>query len=105
MDQETIAHIMAIEQDAAKLHDDARRKGAQMIEEAEKTSADSREKTLDRAHHKADQIVAKGHEEAEVERARIIASAGAEAQHLETMAAQNLELAVNFILAQITRRE
>ncbi len=104
MSQETIAQILAIEQRAAHLHEDARRQAAQIIAEAEKAAA-LREQALAEACQQADQIVAAGRVAAETERTRIIAQAEAEAQRMESLAAQHHARAVQFVLDRVAGRQ
>jgi vacuolar-type H+-ATPase subunit H len=96
--QETITQILAIEEQAVQIHDDARRQADHVTAEAKKTATSVREQTLDK-------IVAEGQHTAEVTRGRIIAQAEAEAQHMENVAAQHLDRAVSFVLDQIAGRE
>ena len=105
MSQETIARILAIEQEAAKVHDDAQRQAVRMIKEAESAAAALREQTLTQARQQAGQIVAAGQEAAEAERSRAVAQAEAEAQRMETLAADHFDQAVNFVLDRATGRE
>jgi vacuolar-type H+-ATPase subunit H len=103
--QETITQILAIEEQAVQIHDDARRQADHVTAEAKKTATTVREQTLDTIRRQAEQIIAEGQHTAEVTRSRIIAQAEAEAQHLENVAAQHLDQAINFVLDQIAGRE
>jgi len=103
--QETIARILAIEQEAAKVHDDAQLQAARLIEEAEQAASALREQTLAQARQEAEQIVTTGQEASEAERSRIVAQAEAEAQRMETLAADHFDQAVNFVLDQVAGRE
>jgi len=103
--QETIAHILAIEQEAAKIHDDAQHQAAHLIEEAEKAASALREQILAQARQEAEQIVATGREATEVERSRAVAQAEAEAQRMEALAARHFDQAVNFVLDQVAGRK
>lgn len=105
MSQETIARILAIEQEATKIHDDAQRQAAHLIEEAEKAASALRGQTVAQARQEAEQIVARGQEAAEAERARAVGQAEAEAQRMETVAARHFDQAVNFVLDQVAGRE
>ena len=105
MSQETIARILIIEQEAAKIHADAQVQAAHLIEEAEKAASTSREQTLAQARQEAAQVVTAGQEAAETERSRAIAQAEAEAQRLETLAARHFDQAVNFVLDRVTGRK
>lgn len=105
MSQETITQILAIEEQAVQIHDDARQQAERVTTEAKKTATTVREQTLDNIRRQAEQITAEGQHTAEVTRGRIIAQAEAEAQHLENVAAQHLDLAVSFVLDQIAGRE
>jgi vacuolar-type H+-ATPase subunit H len=105
MSQETITQILAIEEQAVQIHDDARLQADRMTSEAHRTATAVREQTLDNIRQQATQIAAKGQHTAEVTRGRIIAQAEAEAQHLENVAAQHLDQAVSFVLDQIAGRE
>jgi vacuolar-type H+-ATPase subunit H len=103
--QETIAQILAIEEQAVQIHDDAQRQAEHVTEEAKKTATEVREQTLDNIRQQAEQITAEGQHTAEVTRSRIIAQAEAEAQHMENVAAQHLDRAVSFVLDQIAGRK
>jgi vacuolar-type H+-ATPase subunit H len=103
--QETISQILAIEEAAVQIHDDAQRQAEQVTAEAKKASTTVREQTLAHMRQQAEQIAAEGRQAAEVSRARIIAQAEAEAQRLENLAAQHLDRAVSFVLDQIAGRE
>ena len=103
--QKTVARILAIEQEAAKIHDGAQRQAAHLIEEAEEAASALREQILAQARQEAEQIVAAGREEAEAGRSRAVGQAEAEAQHMETVAARHFDQAVNFVLDQVVGRE
>jgi vacuolar-type H+-ATPase subunit H len=102
--QETIAQILAIEEQAVQIHDDAQRQAEQVTAEAKNTASTVRDQTLTHMRQQAEQIAAEGQHAAEVSRARIIAHAEAEAQHMENVAAQHLDRAVSFVLDQIAGR-
>jgi vacuolar-type H+-ATPase subunit H len=103
--QETITQILAIEEQAVQIHDGAQRQADRVTAEAKKTVTAVREQTLAHMRQQAEQITAEGQHAAEVSRARIIAQAEAEAQHLENVAAQHLDQAVSFVLDHIAGRE
>ncbi len=105
MSQETITRILAIEQEATKIHDDAQDQAGHLIEEAEKEASALREQTLAQARQEAAQVVTAGQEAADAERSRAVAQAEAEAQRLETLAARHLDQAVNFVLDRVAGRE
>lgn len=105
MSQETIARILAIEEEAVKVHDDAQRRAARMVEEAQEATSALREQTLAQAHQQADQIAATGREATQAERAHIIAQAEAEAERMETTATPHFERAIQFVLDQVAGRE
>ena len=105
MSQETIARILSIEQEASGIYAEAQRQAAKLIEEAEESASVLRGRTLAETHQQAEQILATGREAAEAERARIIAQAKAEAQHIENLATQHFERALNFVLGQVAGRE
>jgi vacuolar-type H+-ATPase subunit H len=105
LSQETIAQILAIEQRAVQIHDDAQRQAAQVLAEAEKAAAVSREQALAKARQQAEQIVAAGREVAGAERARIVAQAEAEAEQMESVAAQRFDRAAQFVLDQVAGRQ
>ena len=105
MSQETIARILAIEQEATKIHDDAQVQAARIIKEAEQAASALREQALAQARQQADQITATGQETAEAKRSRAIAQAEAEAQSLETLAARHFDQAVNFVLDRVAGHE
>jgi vacuolar-type H+-ATPase subunit H len=105
MSQETIAQILAIEEQAVQIHDDARREAERVTQEAKKTASTVREQTLANMRQRAEQLVTEGQQTAEVTRSRIIAQAEAEAQQMENVAAQHLDRAVKFVLDEIAGRE
>jgi vacuolar-type H+-ATPase subunit H len=105
LSQETIARILSFEGEAARVHDDAQRQAAHIIEGANKAAVDLREQALTQAHQQAQQITAEGQKAAQAERARIIAQAEVEAQRMETMAARHFDHAMDFVLNQVTGRE
>lgn len=104
MSQETVAQILAIEQNAARLHDEAEQQAADLVVEAKKAADLLYQQELEHARQQAEAIIAAGKEKAEVEHARIIAQANADAQRLDTLAAKNLEHAVDFVLSRIISR-
>ncbi|MEJ5312071.1 MAG: hypothetical protein WHX52_20075 [Anaerolineae bacterium] len=101
MSQETITRIFAIEKAAAKTYSDAQQQAAELIAEAEKAAISIRNRGLQLAQQDAEQINAAGKQQAEVENALILAQAGADAQHLDAIAAKNLDRAVDFVLARV----
>jgi vacuolar-type H+-ATPase subunit H len=101
MSQETIARIFTIEKAAAKMHSDAQQQAAELVAEAEKAAISIRDHSVKLAQQEAERIIATGERHAEVENARIIAQAGADAQRFDTIAAKNLDLAVDFVLARV----
>jgi len=103
--QEIITQILAIEEQAVQIHDDARQQADRVTTEAKKTATTVREQTLTHMRQQVEQIAAEGQHAAEVTRGRIIAQAEAEAQHLENVATQHLDRAVSFVLDQIAGRE
>ena len=105
MSQETITQILAIEEQAVQIYDDARLQADRVTSEAQRTATTVREQTLDNIRQQAEQIGAEGQHAAEVARGRIIAQAEAEAQHLENVASQHLDQAISFVLDQIAGRE
>ena len=104
MSQETITRILAIEEAAVKLYQDAQDQAAGIIADAEKSASVVREQTLANVHQRAEQIAAEGRQTAEIERTRIIAQAEAKAQRLESLAEQNFERATDYVLDQIVGR-
>jgi len=104
LSQETIAQILAIEQRAVQVHEDARRQAAQIVAEAEKAVTALREQTLAEARQQAEQIIAAGREVAEAERARIVAQAETEASQMESAAVQHQARAVQFVLDRVAGR-
>jgi vacuolar-type H+-ATPase subunit H len=103
--QETIARILAIEQEAVSIHDDARRQAADLIEEARQAASALRERTLAQAREEAGRILTTGRAAAGTERSRIIAEAEAEAQRLEALTTRHFDRAVSFVLDRVTGRE
>ncbi|MCD6344673.1 MAG: hypothetical protein J7M17_03600 [Anaerolineae bacterium] len=105
MRQETIERILNIEQDAAKIHDEAQLKATQLVAEAQKSAATLREQVVSEARQQAEQLTTTTQESLEAERAQLMERAEAEAQQLETLAAQHFDQAVNFVLDQVVGRE
>ncbi len=101
MSQETIARIFAIEKAATKAHNDAQQQAAELVAEAEKAATGIRTHSLELAQQEAEHIITTGEQQAEVENARIIAQAGADAQRLDVIAAKNLDRAVDFALSRV----
>ena len=63
------------------------------------------EHTLAQARREAENIVTRGREAAEAERARIIAQAETEAQRIEALAERHFDSAVRHVLDQVAGRE
>lgn len=105
MSQEAITRILTVEQNATRMHDEAVQRAADLVTEAEKAAILYKRQSLSAAQEQAQQILDEGKEKAEIERARIIAQAGADAQLLDTLATKNLERAVDFVLSQIIGHE
>jgi len=105
LSQKTIARILIIEQEAAKIHADAQDQAACLIEEAEKAASTSREQTLAQARQEAAQVVTAGQEAADAERSRVVAQAEAETQRMEALAADHFDQAVNFVLDRVAGRK
>ena len=105
MSQEAITRILAVERSATQMHEDAVQQAAELIAEAEKATSAFKRQSLTEARKQAAKILEAGRERAEIERARIIAQAGADAQRLDTLATHNLERAVDFVLDRIIGHE
>ena len=105
MSHEAITRILNVEQSATRMHDDAVQKAAELVAEAEKTASAFKRQSLTHAQEQAAKTLEAGKERAEVERARIIAQAGADAQRLDTLATKNFQRAVDFVLNQIIGHE
>ena len=105
MSQETVARILAIEQKATKLHDEAQQQAADIIAKAQAAADLLHQQEIKRAHQQAEDILAAGKEKAANERTQIIGQAEAEAQRLNATATKNFERAVNFVLTQIVAHE
>ncbi|HQE91497.1 MAG TPA: hypothetical protein PLQ66_01740 [Anaerolineae bacterium] len=101
MSQDTITRIFTIEKAATKMHSDAQQQAAELIAVAEKAALNLRDHRMKLARQEAERLIAAGEQQAEAENARIIAQADAEAQRLEATAAQNLDRAVDFVLARV----
>ncbi len=104
MNQETIARIMSIEQEAAKIHDDAQHQAEHLIAEAEKTASVLRKASLMQARQDAEQQLGAARAAAEAEYARILAQAETEVQTLEALTSSHFEDAVAFVLGQLSRQ-
>jgi len=102
MSQETVVRILAVEEDAVKIHDEAQHRAAGLIAEAEKAGARVYAQRMAQAQQQAGRIIAAGQEKAEAERAWVLAHAVSEAQRLDASAAKNLPRAVEFVLTRIT---
>lgn len=101
---ETIARILAIEQEAAKIYDDAQHQAAHRVAEAEKMASVLLEATATQSEREAENQVNAARAAAEAEYARVLAQAEAEAQAFELRASSNVEAAVAFVLEQISRQ-
>ncbi|MDX9955579.1 MAG: hypothetical protein RBT75_15880 [Anaerolineae bacterium] len=101
---ETIARILAIEQEAAEIYDDAQHQAAHRVAEAEKTASVLLEATVTQSEREAENQVNAARAAAEAEYARVLAQAEAEAQAFELRASSNVETAVAFVLEQISRQ-
>ena len=104
MSQEKITQILAIEHAAVKIYDDTQQEAERLTEEAKNSAHLVREQTLTHARQQATQIAAQSTQTAEIESARILAQAEAQAQELERVAAENLDRATRFVLDRITGR-
>ncbi|MBN1874456.1 MAG: hypothetical protein JXA33_09525, partial [Anaerolineae bacterium] len=93
--------MLASEREAVEVVADAKRQAAKIIADAEQTASQLQTTTLEEARRQVKQIMLTGRIEAETERARIIAHAEGEAQHIETLAAYHLDKAVDFVLRQV----
>lgn len=105
MSQEAITRILAVEQRATRMHGDALQHATELITVAEKAALALRKQGVIQAQQQAQQVLEAGRERAEIERARIIAQAGADAQLLDTLATKNFSRAVDFVLEQIIGHE
>ena len=105
MSQETIAQVLSVEEAAVGLYDDAQRQAASVIAEAKKAASTMREQTLANVRQQAEKMAAESRQTAEIERARIIAQADAEGQHMENLAAQHMDRAVSLVLDRVAGRE
>ncbi len=76
------AEAESLLQDYKKQMEEARAKGAEIIEEARATAEKLKADILEKASAEASQIVAKAREEAEAERARVLAEARQEVANL-----------------------
>ena len=101
MSREIIAHILSIEADAEKIHDDAQRQAAHIVEEAKKRASSLLVEAQEAGREKGKEILAQSKEMAKSERERILAEAETEAERLETLAQAHLDQAVAFVLDQI----
>jgi vacuolar-type H+-ATPase subunit H len=98
MAQGTVARLLDIEKAAAKLHSDAQQQAADLIAEADKSALNLQRRGLEQARKEADHIIAMGKQRAEAEYAQTVAQAGADIQRLDTIAAKNINHAVDFVL-------
>ena len=101
MAQGTVARLLDIENAAAKLRSDAEQQATDLSAEAEKTALSLHTRRIEQAHKEAEHIIAMGKQKAEVEYAQTVAQAGADAQRLDTIAAKNIEYAVDFVLTSV----
>jgi hypothetical protein len=104
MSQATIGRILAIEQEASRIRDDAAAQAAQMIADFEREESATRARTLGEARARASLIEREGQENAQAERGRALAQAEASAREMEERAARNLAAAVEFVLDRVAGR-
>ena len=104
MSQATIAHVLSIEREATRIHDEAVAQAAQMIIDSERETSSTREQVLLEARTQAARVEEEGRAAAAAERARVLGEAEAGAQQMERLAARNFDEAVEFILSQVTGR-
>jgi hypothetical protein len=104
MSQATIGRILAIEQEASRIRDDAVAQAAQMIADFEREESAARARTLNEARAQASLIEREGQQEAQAERDRALAQADASAREMEERAARNFAAAVDFILDRVAGR-
>jgi vacuolar-type H+-ATPase subunit H len=102
MNQEIITRILATEQEAVQIREDAQREAARLIEDTQRETAAAGEQALEAARQEAEQIVADGKTAAERTRADVVGQAQGEAQRLEAAMVQHLDRAVQFVLERVT---
>jgi len=105
MSQEMIARILAIEQRASRLREDAEREAQDLLREAEQAASALVEQTLAEARREADQMTTAGKASADSQRAEILAQAQAEADALDARAANHFDQAVRFVVGRVAGRE
>ncbi|MBN1259517.1 MAG: hypothetical protein JXB35_02450 [Anaerolineae bacterium] len=104
MNQETIAEIFQIEQDAVTVHDRAQRQAEQMIAEAEQAASVLREQAITAVNREVESILTAGRQAAEEERQRIMQAAEIEVAREAERAALHSEDAIHFVLRRIAGR-
>lgn len=104
MREETVNRILSVEHSALDLYEYTQQEAARIVEEAKAEAAMQRKLALAEAQRKAAQSLAEGRQAADVQRAGIIARAGADAQNLETVSSRHFEEAVALLLNKVTGR-
>ena len=105
MTRETIDRILTIEREATNTYREAQQNAVEALEDAKTAAAALYDETILSLNQQADEILKAGHESADSERARMIATAESEASIMETRAAKHLGEAVDFVLGQVTGRQ
>jgi vacuolar-type H+-ATPase subunit H len=105
MSQEAISQILAVEQAAAQLYEEAQKQAERTITEAQNAASALREQLLDEARKEAARLATEAREEAAARRARVLEQTEAEIRRLDEVAGENLERAVRFVLDRVMDRE
>ena len=104
MTRETINRILTIEREATNTYRKAQQDAATALEDAKIAAAALYDESILSLKQQADEILEAGHESADSERARIIATAESDASNMEIRAARRVAEAVEFVVGQVTGR-
>ena len=104
MSQATVVRILAIENEATKIRDEATAQAAQLLADFEREAAASRDQVLSEARAEARRIQQEAKRTSEARQAKVIAQAELDAREMEERAAHRVGAAVQYILDQITER-
>ena len=102
MSEETITKVMAIEEQATQMADQAKKEASDLTAQVKKAINAMREEILDEARLAAKQIESNGQKDADAERAEILSKADTQIEHMETLAEQHFDQAIQFVLNQVT---
>ena len=104
MNEDSVSTILAVERDAARIHEEAQREATRMLADAEKAAVALRDQLMEQAQKQAADLVAASQAASVAERMRILSEAEAQATEVEAQAAEPIDRAVAYILSRIVPR-